>query len=234
MTEGLLLVDKPTGVTSYDVVRAVKRAVNEKKVGHGGTLDPFATGLLVVLIGRRYTRLQDQVMRGRKVYQTVFRLGVETDTGDRTGTVIRTGDINGLTIEAIESALQAFSGEIEQKPHPYSAVKYHGRPLYYYARQGIEVPIEPRKVDLYGWTVLNWKPPELTLRLEVSKGFYVRSLAFDLGRSLGVGAAVLDLRRLSIGRFHVDVAVGLDLIRSEGKGIEDRLLTLEEIDVSGL
>ena len=229
-----MLVDKPTGVTSYDVVRAVKRAVNEKKVGHGGTLDPFATGLLVVLIGRRYTRLQDQVMRGRKVYQTVFRLGVETDTGDRTGTVIRTGDINGLTIEAIESALQAFSGEIEQKPHPYSAVKYHGRPLYYYARQGIEVPIEPRKVGLYGWTVLNWKPPELTLRLEVSKGFYVRSLAFDLGRSLGVGAAVLALRRLSIGRFHVDDAVGLDLIRSEGKGIVDRLLRLEEIDVSGL
>jgi tRNA pseudouridine55 synthase len=234
MTEGLLLVDKPAGVTSYDVVRAVKRAVNERKVGHGGTLDPFATGLLVILIGRRYTKLQDQVMGGRKVYQTVFRLGVETDTGDRTGTVIRTGDINGLTIEAIESALQAFSGEIEQKPHPYSAVKYQGRPLYYYARQGIKVPIEPRKVHLHEWAVIKWEPPELTLKLEVSKGFYVRSLAFDLGRSLGVGAAVLALRRLSIGRFHVDVAVCLDLIRSEGKGIEDRLLTLEEIDVSGL
>ena len=229
--EGILLVDKPAGMTSYDVVRRVKRAIGIPKTGHGGTLDPFATGLLVVLIGRKYTRMQPLVMQGDKIYDAVFRIGMETDTGDLTGQTIAQwgGDLPGF--EDIEPVLHSFEGEIQQKPHPYSAVKYQGRPLYYYARQGIDVPIQPRPVRLYEMDVLGWEPPDLRIRIRVSKGFYVRSLALDLGRKLGTGATVAALRRLAVGRFRVEDAVGIAEIRRENPELTEHIIKQESGDV---
>jgi len=227
MTEGILLVDKPDGITSYDVIRKAKKAFNLSKIGHGGTLDPFATGLLVVLIGRKYTRMQPMVMRGEKVYQARLRIGVETDTGDLTGNVTRQWEQALPNIDDIGDALRSFVGEIQQKPHPFSAVKYQGRPLYYYARKGIEVPIEPRLVSLYELSIDDWNAPDLDVTIRVSKGFYVRSLAMDLGLKIGTGAVVAELRRLSVGNFFVRDAVPVDMIQRDNPDLGSHIIQME-------
>lgn len=232
MTEGILLVDKPAGITSYDVIRKAKKAFNISKIGHGGTLDPFATGLLVVLIGRKYTRLQPKVMLGEKVYQARLRIGVETNTGDLTGNITGkwTRELPG--IDEIRAALHAFVGDIQQKPHPFSAVKHHGRPLYYYARQGIDIPIPSRQVSLYELSIGDWAPPDLDVKMRVSKGFYVRTLAMDLGIKLGTGAVVAELRRMSVGRFLVQDAVQVDMVQRDNPDLLSHVIQVETTDVS--
>ncbi len=202
---GILCIDKPGGRTSHDVVAAVRRASGERRVGHAGTLDPLATGVLVVCLGSA-TRVIDEIQAMPKTYRARVRLGARTSTGDAEGAVVETHDPAGITRAAVEAALEAFRGEILQIPPMVSALKHEGKRLYDLARQGIEVERAPRPVTVYAIELSDWEPPEFTLRMEVSKGTYVRAIADDLGRALGVGAHLVALERLAVGRFTLEAA----------------------------
>jgi tRNA pseudouridine55 synthase len=203
--DGLLLVDKPEGCTSHDVVAAVRRHHQLKKIGHGGTLDPMATGLLVLLIGRG-TRLFDRVTGDRKVYEGEVRLGITTDSQDREGAVVAEADPAGVTEAAFRAELDKWRGEVRQIPPMVSALKRGGRKLYDLARQGITVEREPRVVTMHQLDLLAFTPPTARIRLECSKGTYVRTLAHDIGVGLGCGAHLCALRRTASGPFRVEDA----------------------------
>jgi len=206
---GLLLLDKPAGPSSHDVVAAIRRASGERRVGHAGTLDPIATGLLLVCIGPA-TRICEYLAGCDKRYYVEARLGVETATYDRTGEVVATFEGVLPTDSEIAAALDLFQGELIQQPPMYSAVKINGKPLYLYARKGIAVPVSSRKVTIHS---LSWRRPEaalLQLTVHCSAGTYIRSLVHDLGRVLSCGAHVTELRRLSVGPFNVEDAWTLD------------------------
>ncbi|MGQ9553319.1 MAG: tRNA pseudouridine(55) synthase TruB [Anaerolineae bacterium] len=202
---GLLLLDKPAGPSSHDIVAAIRRAAGERRVGHAGTLDPIATGLLLVCIGAA-TRICEYLAGHDKRYYVEVRLGVETATYDRTGEVVATFKGVLPTDREIAAAVDSFQGEMMQQPPAYSAVKVNGKPLYLHARKGIVVPVPPRKITIHS---LSWQRPEMALlRLTVhcSAGTYIRSLVHDLGQVLGCGAHVTELRRLSVGPFNVEEA----------------------------
>ncbi|MBW1721114.1 MAG: tRNA pseudouridine(55) synthase TruB [Deltaproteobacteria bacterium] len=203
--DGIILVDKNEGETSFDVVRRVKRILKVKKVGHAGTLDPFATGLLILLLGEG-TKLSPFLMDGRKKYRAVVRLGIETDTLDPTGNVIATNRVPEISREGIEQEIRAFVGEIEQVPPLFSAVKFQGSRAYQWARKGVEIRLKKRKVTVFRMEVLSVSLPDFTLEVECSKGTYMRSLAADMGRKLGTGGHLAALRRLAIGPFCVEDA----------------------------
>src|SRR5581483_1904093 len=174
--DGFLVVDKPAGLTSHDVVARVRRAVGGGKVGHAGTLDPFATGVLVVCLGAA-TRLAEWATAADKRYEAEVTLGVETDTYDLTGTVVETRSVAGLDRAAIEQALTHFVGDVEQRPPPFSAIQVGGRRVYELARRGEAVELAPRRVTIHRLDIVGWEPPRLTLDVTCSKGTYVRSLA---------------------------------------------------------
>ncbi len=199
---GLLLVDKPRGLSSHDVVQIVRRLTGTRRVGHTGTLDPLATGLLLLLVGPA-TRLARFAEGMTKRYRAVIRLGVETTTYDAEGEVVATRPVT-TTREVVEAALDHFRGEIEQRPPLYSAIKVDGEPLYRKARRGERVEPPPRRVTIHTLRLERWEPPFLTLDLTVSKGTYVRSLAHDLGRRLGCGGHLHGLRRMTVGPFSVE------------------------------
>ena len=207
-------MDKPEGITSHDAVQRVRRALKTRAVGHTGTLDPFATGLLVVLVGRA-TRLARFVEADAKTYRAVARLGVRTDTDDRTGTVLEERSVEGLEPAAIRRALERFAGPGRQRPPAYSAKHLDGERSYRLARRG-EVA-EPAEVAVMVHVVewLSWTPPELEFRITVSAGTYIRAVARDLGAALGVGGHLRALRREAIGALRVDEAVPLDAVRPE-------------------
>ena len=169
------------------MVSLVRRLAGERRVGHAGTLDPEATGVLPICLGQG-TRVVEFLNSSRKVYQAEIELGTETTTYDATGEVTRQGDTSHLTLEQIEEALNHFKGEIKQVPPPYSAVKYHGQPLYKLARAGAKVPQKPRKAQIFHLKVLRWEKAYLEMLIECGKGTYIRSLAHDLGQALGCGA----------------------------------------------
>lgn len=204
---GVLVVDKPIGLTSHDVVQIVRKGTNIRRAGHTGTLDPRASGVLVVLIGPA-VRLSEYVSASDKRYQAVVRLGVSTDTYDADGRVDHTAPVD-VTEEQFEAALKNFVGEIEQVPPPYSAVKIKGRKAYEMAREGEEVDLAPRKINVYNLELLEWAPPEAVIDVYCSSGTYVRSLAHDLGETLGCGAHLVGLRRTKSGRFTLRDAVPL-------------------------
>jgi tRNA pseudouridine55 synthase len=206
---GFLNMNKPPGMTSHDVIARLRRGLKLKKVGHAGTLDPMATGVLVVCVGGA-TRLSEYVMSSRKVYRAIVRLGVETDTYDADGVVTREADASAVTRQQVEACLLPFTGELQQMPPIYSAIKQGGRKLYDLARAGETVELHPRPVTIHALTLTNWDSPEFTLEVECSAGTYVRSLAFDLGRILGVGAHLTGLVRLSSGAFSLTSAITLD------------------------
>src|SRR5689334_6628577 len=183
---GFLVVDKPPRLTSHDVVAQVRRGIHVKRVGHAGTLDPMATGILVLCIGTA-TRLSEYVMDSTKVYTTTIRLGEETDTYDADGQILATRDTSHISQPDIESALIYFQGEVQQIPPMYSAIKQDGKKLYDLARQGQEVERASRTVQLKT-TLLSIDLPNITIRVECSVGTYIRSIAHDLGAMLGVGA----------------------------------------------
>ena len=211
---GMLLVDKPADWTSHDVVAALRRKFPRgAKVGHTGTLDPLATGLLVVLVGP-CTRLQSRLQGMDKTYSGTIRLGVKTDTGDVTGKTLEERPVPALTLDALASALAGLVGEIDSPAPAYSAVKHQGRPLYAYARAGEAVPVKPRTATVRAWTALAWEPPELSHRLSCSSGSYVRSLAEVLGERLGCGGAVSSLRRETVGPFRLEDARPLEAWRA--------------------
>ena len=204
---GVLVVDKPVGMTSHEVVQIIRRGTNIRRAGHTGTLDPRASGVLVILIGPA-VRLSEYVSASDKRYQAVIRLGANTDTYDSDGKVTSTNPID-ITEEQFETELKKFIGEITQTPPPYSAIKMQGRPAYEMAREGEEVEMQPRIINVYSLDVLEWAPPEVTVDVHCSSGTYVRSLAFELGEKLGCGAMLSGLRRTKSGRFTLKDAVPL-------------------------
>ncbi len=212
MKDGLLLVDKEAGLTSHDIVQRVRRLLKQKKIGHCGTLDPDATGLLLLTLGTA-TRLTRFLIRAPKVYEGVFRLGVATDTYDASGQVVSEAPpeaLAALTREAVAAAMHAFEGEIEQKPPPYSAKKINGVKYYELARRGEEVPDEAKEVTVYELAPLgDLEDGRIGFRLACSSGTYARGLAHDLGAALGVGGHLAALRRTKIGSFSVDAAITL-------------------------
>jgi len=212
VVSGVLVVDKPTGMTSHDVVQVVRRGTGIRRAGHTGTLDPRASGVLVILLGPA-VRLSEFVSASDKRYQATIRVGSSTDTYDSEGTITdHTSDID-VSEEQFNEILQQFTGEIEQVPPPYSAVKVKGRKAYEMARRGEEVELKPRIINVYSLEVLEWDPPESVIDVYCSSGTYVRSLANDIGKALGTGAYLVGLRRTKSGRFTLRDAVPLRILR---------------------
>jgi tRNA pseudouridine55 synthase len=204
--DGVLLVDKAAGMTSHDVVAIARRRLNTKKVGHCGTLDPLATGLLIVVIGRG-TKIQDLLMAEDKEYVGTMKLGEITDSQDGDGATIETRPVPEFTREQIDAAFAKFQGDFYQTPPMVSAIKKEGVPLYKLARQGKTVEREPRFVHVFSYEILDVRLPEIDFRVTCSKGFYVRTYAHDIGLELGCGAYLKSLRRTKSGRFTLDRAV---------------------------
>lgn len=212
--QGILLVDKPATWTSFDVVNYIRRQVAESvgkrpkeiKVGHAGTLDPFAAGLLVILIGKNYTKRAAEFSKLDKTYAVTMKLGVTSSTGDPEGEITPVSDTIP-TLENIREVAKAFTGTLDQTPPIYSAIKVGGQRAYKLARAGKEVKLEPRKVIIHQLKVVSYKYPELKLVAEVSSGTYIRSLVQDIGTALGTGAYTSELRRLSIGSFDATEAI---------------------------
>jgi tRNA pseudouridine55 synthase len=212
VVSGVLVIDKPVGMTSHDVVQIVRRGTGIRRAGHTGTLDPRASGVLVVLVGPA-VRLSEYVSASDKRYQATLRLGTSTDTYDADGQITKNESINDVTEEQFESLLENYTGEIMQTPPPYSAVKVKGRSAHNRARKGEQVQLEPRKINVYSLEILEWAPPEAVLDIYCSSGTYVRSLAHDLGNDIGTGAYLIGLRRTKSGRFTLRDAVPLRQIQ---------------------
>ena len=214
MISGILNVDKPYGWTSFDVVRFVRGRCGERRVGHAGTLDPAATGVLPLLLGQA-TRLTEYLVDTTKTYEATVRLGVETDTYDAEGEVVARADATAITHDAVEAVLGAFRGEIMQTPPLYSAIKREGEALYKKARRGESVELEPRPVRVDQLDITLFELPLLELHIVCSKGFYVRSLAHDIGAALGASGSLAALRRTRVGSFVIEDAVDIDTLREE-------------------
>lgn len=208
VVSGVLVIDKPIGLTSHDVVQIIRRGTGIRRAGHTGTLDPRASGVLVVLLGPA-VRLSEYVSASDKRYQSTIRLGSSTDTYDAEGVVTSESSSIHVTEEKFDEILQTYVGEIEQVPPPYSAVKVKGRKAYEMARKGEQVELKPRKIQVYSLDILEWDPPEVVVDAYCSSGTYIRSLANDLGEALGTGAYLIGLRRTKSGRFTLREAVPL-------------------------
>lgn len=212
---GILVVDKPAGISSNDVVQQAKRLFGAQKVGHTGSLDPLATGVLPLCFGEA-TKFSQYLLDADKKYWAQVRLGITTETADADGEVIARADTSGITESQVTAALETFVGEIEQIPSMYSALKHQGQPLYKLARQGIEVERAPRRISIYGAELLQFSEASIELRVHCSKGTYIRSLAEDLGAALGCGGHVSALRRLAAGPYEEAQATTLDELREVG------------------
>jgi tRNA pseudouridine55 synthase len=220
VVSGVLVVDKPIGLTSHDVVQIIRRGTGIRRAGHTGTLDPRASGVLVVLIGPA-VRLSEYVSASDKRYQATIRLGSTTDTYDADGvSTSPTVSVDSITEDHFTEVLERFIGEIEQVPPPYSAVKVKGRKAYEMAREGEEVELAPRMIQVYSLEVLEWAPPEAVIDVYCSSGTYVRSLAHDLGKELGCGAHLIGLRRTKSGRFTLRDATPLRRLQEAFNGGE--------------
>ncbi len=213
-TDGILNINKPQGLTSHDVVAAVRRMSQSTHVGHAGTLDPMATGVLLVCMGQA-TRVVEYLTDHDKKYQARVRLGVETDTYDATGRVIAEQAATGsaMTLDQVEEALQTLAGKITQIPPAYSAIKQNGVPMYKLARRGIPVEAEARQVEIYSITLTEFSPPDVGIEVHCSKGTYIRSLAHDLGAKLGCGAHLTALTRTAVGQFNLSDSATLEELR---------------------
>ena len=207
--DGALLIDKPAGPTSHDVVDVIRRRFGIKKVGHCGTLDPNATGLLIIVLGRG-TKLSEKLMGDDKVYEGTIKFGETTNSYDCDGEILETKPVPPLTLDQLNEAAAAFVGDQMQTPPMVSAVKIKGVPLYKLARKGIEVEREPRLVHIYNFRLTNYEPPLGQFKVACTKGTYVRSIAHELGQKLGCGAHLASLRRSVSGKFDVANATKLD------------------------
>lgn len=216
----VLVIDKPAGLTSHDVVDRLRRSTRSKKVGHTGTLDPAATGVLVMLVGRA-TRLAQFLVDLEKEYRGAMILGVETDTQDSQGKVVATGDASDVTEARVVAAFAALEGETEQIPPMVSALKHEGKRLYALAREGIEVERKPRRVFVRSLRLTGFAPPEVEFEVVCSKGTYVRTLAADVGTALGCGAHLGRLSRTGVGGFTLDDALPLGEALSAGRGLDE-------------
>ncbi|HBT32938.1 MAG TPA: tRNA pseudouridine(55) synthase TruB [Pusillimonas sp.] len=215
LLDGVLLLDKPQGLSSNHALQRAKRTLDARKAGHTGTLDPFATGLLVCCLGRA-TKMAGNMLAADKAYEATLSFGEETDSGDLTGNIVsRAGeDFQGVERAQFEAALDAFRGEISQIPPMYSALKKDGRPLYEYARQGVEVERAPRQVVISELLTRDFNAHQATIYVHCSKGTYIRTLAEDIGRALGCGAHLVALRRTCVGPFQLQDAVDLETLQA--------------------
>lgn len=219
--DGILIIDKPAGITSHDVVSRVRRILKTKRVGHTGTLDPFATGVMVILVGQA-TRLAQFLDKGVKEYEATMKFGFETDTGDRTGErrdAETPGRSDTVSTQEVEDALSGFRGEIEQMPPMYSAKKIDGKKLYEHARKGETIERKPIKVSIHDLELLESPDPEspsdtVRIRVACSAGTYIRTLAEDIGRKLGVGAHLTELRRTRAGKFAIGQSLTLEQLQA--------------------
>ena len=211
--QGILIVDKPTDWTSFDVIAKLRGILGTRKLGHSGTLDPMATGLLMLVVGKA-TKLQDKLMCEHKEYAGTLTLGVETSSQDAMGEVVAEYSVEGVTDEAVRDAFDRFDGQFEQIPPMVSAIKKDGVPLYKLARKGQEVVREPRPVEVFGHRITRMAIPEVDFTVQCSKGFYVRSYAYDIGKALGCGAHLSALRRTQSGRFTLDRAITVETLKT--------------------
>jgi tRNA pseudouridine55 synthase len=226
--EGILLVDKPRDHTSHDVVARLRGKLKMKRIGHAGTLDPMATGLLVILVGKA-TKVSQYLVSLDKEYEGTIELGKVTDTQDADGEVMETCPVPSLTDGDLLAAIKTFLGDQYQMPPMYSAIKINGQPLYKAARKGEDVEREPRFIRVMGWDVLRFASPQIDFRLRCTKGTYVRTLAHDLGAKLGCGAHLSALRRSATDKFSVSQALTLDQIQAMTLSeIEQRLIPARE------
>lgn len=223
--DGIFNINKPRGMTSHDVVARIRKLLKQKRVGHAGTLDPAASGVLPICAGQA-TRLAEYISESGKTYQAEITFGVVTDTYDSEGTVLHTNDVRGLMLAQIEHVLPSFLGSQMQLPPRYSAIKLQGQPAYKRMRAGEEVTLIPRPVEIYQLHILDWQPPRLTLLVDCSKGTYIRSLAYDIGEQLGCGAYLSALLRTRSGPFDLSTSVTLEQLGTaiEQNGINAFLL----------
>ncbi len=224
--DGVLLLDKPAGISSNDALIKAKRVLNAKKAGHTGTLDPFATGLLPICFGEA-TKFSQDLLDADKTYETVVHMGIATTTGDTEGEMLGNGKTVSFPVDEIRSVLNRFRGDILQVPPMYSALKRDGKPLYEYARAGVELEREARPVTISELTLLDWTSPFLTLRVTCSKGTYIRVLGEDIGKALGCGAHLKALRRIRVGSLEIEKAVSLadlEVAKSEEAGVRQECL----------
>ncbi len=213
--DGILNINKPAGMTSFRAVALVKRLTGERHAGHAGTLDPDASGVLPVCLGKA-TRVVEFLMNDNKTYRAVIELGKATDTYDASGKIVSEKDASGISRQQVEQALESFRGEIKQIPPMYSALKHKGRPLYQLARAGVDVERKSRTVKIYRLELVEWQSPLVTLDIECSKGTYIRSLANDLGEVLGCGAYLKNLIRNRYGIFDIKDAGSLEQMEKSG------------------
>lgn len=206
--EGILIIDKPLGITSHDVVNAVRRKLGIRRVGHAGTLDPLATGLLIVLVGR-VTKFFTKFVNFDKEYFATLTLGTTTDTGDALGKVIKNASFQDVTVSKLESVFKKFVGEIDQIPPMVSAIKYKGKRLYSLAKKGISVPRKSRKIKIYSLEIIKIYLPHVDFYIKCSKGTYIRQIGEDIGNMLNCGACISKIRRVAVGPFKIEDAIKL-------------------------
>lgn len=223
---GLLLVDKPAGMTSHDVVDRIRKASGIRKVGHTGTLDPSATGLLVLCLGKA-TRLSEHLTGLDKVYDGIMRLGLVTSSHDLDGETLESHEVPDLDSGVIQKYCDAFTGELEQIPPMVSAVKVGGQRLYKLARKGETVDRPARKITVHKFEVLSYESPDVHIRISCTSGTYVRTLCHDIGQVIGCGGVLASLRRIQVGQYHVDQALALDAFTDPGV-VTDRLMPMDD------
>lgn len=211
---GLILVNKPVGITSFKLVHIIKKKLNVKKVGHCGTLDPLASGLMIVLVGK-YTKLQDKFMKQDKVYHATIKLGLKTDSGDLDGKIISQSDFSHVTKEIIEQVCKSFMGKINQIPPMYSALKVNGQKLYTLARKGITIERKPREITIYSIDLTDYQKDNFSIRVRCSSGTYIRTLAEDIGKKLNTDTVLINLIREEIGNYKLSDSLNIDDIKEK-------------------
>ncbi len=228
--QGILIINKPQGFTSQDVVSKVKKILNIKKAGHTGTLDPLATGVLPVLLGN-YTKLSKYLIEHDKIYRAKVKLGEKKDTGDSEGNTIKLQEVDtsSLSEENVRKVLESFLGEQKQIPPVYSAIKVNGKKLYEYAREGIEVKVEPRDIEIYDIKLLNIDNLEIEFEVKCSKGTYIRSLCEDIALKLDSVGYMSSLNRILVDRFSIENAIDFDTLEKTKNNIEEKLITMEKV-----
>ncbi len=227
--DGILLVNKPAGPTSHDIVDKIRNQFNFKKVGHGGTLDPGETGLLMLLIGKG-TKLSNTIMGADKTYEGSIRLGASTNTQDADGEIIKEADYSFVTKEILEEQMEKYTGDLFQTPPMVSAVKVNGVPLYKSARKGKEIEREPRFIHIYLFKLLEFNLPDASFIVKCTKGTYIRTLCSDIGDDLGCGAHMLALHRTQCGSFDVKDAVdGNELLKLDRSEVISKIIPLDKL-----
>lgn len=226
--DGIIIINKEKNYTSHDIVAIVKKTLGQK-VGHTGTLDPNATGVLPLLIGKA-TKIEKYLVNHDKVYQAVLKLGIKTDTADITGRILEQQTIKMPTKQQMEEAFSSMLGKIEQTPPMYSAIKINGKKLYEYARQGKTVQVQPKQIEIYSLAInqINTKENEITFTIHCSKGTYIRTICEQIAQKLGTIGCMKELNRIQVGNFHIDHSITISKLQQSKEKIEDYIITIEE------